>query len=97
MYEDGAGTTLQDVEHVVLGNLGLTFHDNLVTLDRYNLTGILIYEVLIPALQHTGSELTTKYFLQRLLINLYLLGKVEDLQNILIGLETNSTEQSGYR
>ena len=58
MNQNGLGTALQDFEHVLLGNLRLALHDDLVTLDRNNLTGILIYEVLVPALQHTGSQFT---------------------------------------
>ena len=96
MYQDGVGTALQNIHHVILGNLRLTFHDDLITLDRYNLTGILVYEVFVPTLQHTGGQLRTYDILQCLFVDLHLFCKIENLQDVLIGLETDSTQQGGH-
>ena len=92
VYQDRLGTTLQNFEQVVFRNLRTAIHDNLVTLDGNHLTRILIYEVLVPALQQTGCELRTDDGLQRFLVDLHLLGKVENLQNILVGFKTDSTK-----
>ena len=93
MNENGLSTALEDFIHIVLGNLGLTLQNHLVTLDGNNLTSILIDKVFIPALQHTGCQLGTDNLLQSTLVDFDLLGKIEYLQDVLIGLETDSTQQ----
>ncbi len=93
MYEDCRGVALKDLNHVVLGDLCLTLHDYLITLDRYNLTGILIHEVLIPALKHTGSKALANVLLQVGLVHLHLVCKFENLQDVLVSLETDSTQK----
>ena len=96
MYEDGLCTALKNLHHIFVGDLGLTFHDHLITLNGYNLTGILIDEVLVPALQHAGCQFTANHSFQALLVHLHLLGQVEDLEDILISLKTDGTEQCRY-
>ena len=93
--EHRADTGINDSVVVVLGNLGLALEHNLVTRNADDLTRILIDEVLGPALQHTGSELTTHQALAVLLIDLHLLSEVEDLKNILIALEADGAKQRG--
>ena len=97
MNENRLCTTLKDLHHIGLSNLRLTFQDNLITLDRNNLTGILINEVLVPALQYTGSQLRADNLLQSLLVNLHFLSKIKNLQDVLICLKADSSQQSGYR
>ena len=96
MKKNCRSTTIENLSDVIFCEFCLTIHDNLITLDRYNLTSILIYEVLIPALQYTSSKLATYGSLHVLLVNLYFLSKVENLQNILILLIAHSTEKSCY-
>ena len=96
MNEDCLGTALQNLHHIILSNLRLALHDYLITLDGYHLTSILIYEVLVPALQYAGSQLTAYDGLQRLLVHLHLLGEVENLQDVLISLEADGTQQGCY-
>ena len=95
VYEDVLRTTLKDVEHILLGDDGFALHDDLVTLDGDHLAGVLIYEVLVPALQHTGGELRTYDLLQGLLVDLHLLGEVEYLENVFIVLETDGSQKCG--
>ena len=97
MDEDRLGTALQDFHHIIIGDLRLAFHDHLITLDRDNLTGILIYEVLVPALQHTGSKFATHVLLEVGLVDLHLLSQIKDLQDLLIRLEADGTEQGCNR
>ena len=96
MHKNRLSSTLHDIHDVVLSNLGLTVHDHLITLDRNNLTGILIHEIFVPALQHTCSQLTSNHLLEVGLVNLHLLSEVEYLQDVLIGLKTNGTQQRCY-
>ena len=96
MNKDSLSTTLKDLHHIFLGNLCLALHDNLITLDRNHLTRILIHEVFVPALQHTGCQLRTNNLLQGFLVNLNLFGKIENLQDIFISLETDGSQQGGY-
>ena len=97
MQKHRSSTTLYNLLNVVGSKLSLTFHDHLVTLDRYNFTCILIYEVLIPALQDTSSQLATDSSLHILLVHLHLFSEIEDLENILILLITDGTEQGSNR
>ena len=97
MHKNSLGTAFKNIIHIIFCNLCLTFHDDLITLDRNNLTGILIYEVLVPALQDTGCKFTTQRFLESGLVNLYFLCQFENLKDILIILVSDSTKQSGNR
>ena len=96
MKKNGRSATVEDILHIIGCNLGLTVHDDLVTLDGNHLTGVLINEVLIPALQHTGCQTLADSLLHVLLVHLHFLAKVEDLKNLLIALETDGAQQSGH-
>ena len=97
MNKDSASATLQNLKHIIVGNLSFTLHDNLVTFDRYHFTGILIDKVLVPTLQHTSGKLTAHNGFQGFLVDLYLLSEVENTENILISFKTNSAQQCRYR
>ena len=85
---------LEDFIYVVLGKLCLTLHDNLVALDRNNLAGVLVNEVLVPRLQYTCSELAANGSLHILLVDLHFLGKVEYLKDVLVLLVAHGTQKS---
>ena len=97
MNEDGLCAALKNLHHIIISNLRLTLEDHLVTLNRNYLTSILINEILVPALKHTGCQLGTNILLQGSLIDLHLLSKVEDLEDLLIRLESDGTKQCRYR
>ena len=97
MNEDGRSTAVEDILSVLLGNLRLAFHDHLITLNGSHLTRVLIHEVFRPALQHTGGEMLADDLLHILLCHLHLLSEVEDLEDVLISLETDGTEKRCYR
>ena len=94
MNQNSRNVAIQDNLDSIVSQFTFTIQNHLVTLDGYHFTGILVNEVFRPALQHTGCQLATKNFLQRLLINLNLLGEVEDFQDILIVLKADSSQQS---
>ena len=96
MHKDGRSTTLKNLINILLGNFRLALHDDLVTLNGNHLTGILIDEVLIPALQYTGCQVAANHLLHILLINLHFLSKVKDLKDVLISLKADSTQQCGH-
>ena len=97
MNKNGLCTALENIQQVLVGNLCLTLHDDLITLNGYNFAGILINEVLVPALQHTCCQLLAYHLLQGCLVNLHLLSEVEDLQDVLIGFEADGTKKSSNR
>jgi hypothetical protein len=76
---------------------GFAVDEHLVTLDAHHLTGVLVHEVLHPALQHAGGELAAHGLLQVGLGHLDLVGQAEDLQDLLVALETDGTQQRGHR
>ena len=96
VQENGLGTAFENIFDVLLGEHGLTIDDNLITLDRNYLTGIFVNEVLDPRAQNTCSQLAADSLLQVGLCYLHLVGQIEDFENLLIGLEADSTEQGGY-
>ena len=96
MHEDSLCTTFEDVKHVLFGDDSLALHDDLVTLDRDDLAGILIDKVLIPALQHTGCELRADDILKGFLVDLHLFGEVEYLENVLVVFKTDGSQKGGY-
>ena len=97
MNKDCSLLRIKDLVDVVLCDLSLALKDYLVTLDRYNFTCILIYEVLIPRLQYTSCKCATKTSLKVLLVYLDLLCEVKELKNLLITLIADSTEKCCYR
>ena len=97
MYKDCGCIALKNIYHIVFRNLGLTLHDNLVTLYGNNFACILVNEVLVPALKHTRCESLAENLFEVTLIDLHLLGKVENLEDILICLESDGTEEGCNR
>ena len=93
MQQHRLGTAVKNLRDVLCRELRLTLHDDIVTLDGNYLTRILVDEVFIPTLQHTGSKLAADGFLHVLLVHLHLFGQVEDLQDVLILLEADGTQQ----
>ena len=96
MEQDGAVAAVKDVVDVVLGDLGFALKHNLMALQRHHLTRILISEILIPALQHTGSERSANALLQVLLVHLHFLCEVENLQDVLVALEAYGAEHGRH-
>ena len=97
MKQDCWSTTFENLVDIIFCQLGFALHDDFVTLNRYNFTRILIYEVLIPALQHARCQLTTDSSLHVLLVDLQLFSKVKNLQDIFILLIAHCTKKGCYR
>ena len=75
---------------------GIPFHDGERTLDGDDFAGIFILEVLCPGLEHLGSELAAFVGLQSLLVYRNFVGKVEDIDDIFVGVESDGPEQGCY-
>jgi hypothetical protein len=74
----------------------LAVDQHLVALDGDHFAGILVHEILHPALQHAGGELAAHGLLQGGLGHLHLIGQAEDLQDVLVALKTDGTQQGGH-
>ena len=97
MNKDILDTRLQNQINVFRFDNRFTVDNDFITLNRYNFTSVFVYEVFRPRLQDTGCQLTPDDFLQIGLVYLYIFSQIEDFKNILIILETNRTQQRGYR
>ncbi len=95
--QNGLGARLQDTLNSLGRQFLLALQDDLVTLDGNYLTGVLIYEVLRPCFQYVTGQTATYILLQFSLGTAYLFGQVEAVQDILIRLKTDSTQQGGHR
>ena len=94
--EDGFRTGLHDDVDDLRSDLRLTLHDDLVTLDRRYLTGILIDEILDGGLHDVSREFAADASLEGLPVDLHLLGEVETVEDVLVGLEADSTQQGRH-
>ena len=94
MQQDGLGAALYDGVDVILRELDLTIDDDIVSLDGHNLARILVDEVLDPARQHTRRQLAAYGLLQVALGDLDLVGQIEYLEDLLVGLEAYGTQKS---
>ena len=97
MKQHRRGAALYYVDDVILCEFSLTLHDDFVTLDGNNLTGILVYEILIPAFQNTCGKLTSDGCLHVFLVDLDFFCKIKNLKDILVLLISNGTKKSRYR
>ena len=95
--KDGLNTRIDNLIDILCLDFGLAVENNLVTLDRNHLTGILIDKVFNPCFEHTGSEFTSNDFFEFSFSYLDFFSKIEDFHNVLVGLVTDSTQQSGNR
>ena len=97
MYKNSRDATVYDRIEIIFCDLSLTLKHHLVALSGNDLTGILIYEVLCPCSQYTGSKLTSDQHRLVFRRNLHLLSKVEDLKNVFIAFVTNGTQEGCNR
>ena len=75
----------------------LTADDLFVTLDGYHLTGILVYEVFGPCLEHVSGQNAPHALGEGGLGHFDFFGQVEAVEDVLVGLEADGTKQGGYR
>ena len=83
--------------HIVFVKNAVAVQYDLVTLNGYYFTGVLINEVFRPATQYTGCKTAANMSSQGLLVYLHFISHAEKLQYVLICFITNCTEQCGYR
>ena len=76
---------------------GLTFDDDFLTFNVYYLTGLLVNEILVPALHHATSQFLADELLEVRLCGFHLLRDVENVKNILIRLIADSAQQRSHR
>ena len=88
-FEDG-------LDGVVVEDLA-TVDDDLDTLNGGHLAGVLVDEVLELGLQHVVGELATLGRLEIRGVDLDLVGQVEDVDDVLVGVVTDGPEEGGHR
>ena len=96
MKKDGAYARVENLLDVFLFENGLAVDHNLVAVDGDNLAGILVDEILHPCAEHACGELAAESLLEVGLVDLHLLGEVEDLDNVLIAFEADGAQKSGH-
>ena len=94
--KDCLDAALEDSRNIFFGDDGLTVDDNVVALDRHNLAGVFVGEVLDPRFQHTGGKLAPHCFLEVGGGHLDVFGQTEDLDDVLVALESDSAQKSGH-
>ena len=77
-------TRLKDGIDVILSDFVATIHNKCVTLDRDNLTGVLIHEILLIRIHHTACKLAADGILEIGFGNFYFVSKVKNLNDILV-------------
>ena len=66
-----------------------TIDNDFVTLDGNNFTGIFVYKILYP--------LTSHHLLEIRLVYLHVFRQIKDLENVLVILKTDGSQQSSNR
>ena len=76
---------------------GFTVNNNLISLYVNNLSCVFIHKVLVPSLENSCGKGASYALLQVGLVNLNLICKAKDVQNIFVAIESYSPKQCGYR
>ena len=97
MQQQGLLPRLQDLVDMLLAQNRLAVDDNLVPLDGNHLAGILVHKVLGPRLQNPRRQFPPHGLLQIGLVDLDLIGQVENLQDLPIALEADRPQQRSHR
>ena len=93
MQEDRLGAAFEDLLHVLLLEDSLAVYDHVVTLDGNHLARILIHEVLDPGRKDACGEFAADGLLEIGLRDLHFVCQVENLEDLLVGLITDGTQQ----
>ena len=95
VYQDRLYPTLYNFINMLGLQNRLAVQNHLVTLDGNDFARIFVDEVLYPAFQDTGSQLPAQHLLQVGLVDLHLFRQIENLEDVLVRLETYGAEQGG--
>ena len=96
MKQDGAYAGIKDFLYVIFFKHGFTVDYHLVAVNRHNLAGILVDEILHPRAQHTGGKFTSKSLFEVGFGNPEFLCKVENLNDVFIAFKPDRTEKRSY-
>ncbi len=91
--ENRLGAALDDFVDMFFRQHRLAIYDDVVALDRHHLARVLVHEVLDPGRKHACRQLAAYSLLEVGLGDLHLVGQIENLENLLVGLETDGTQQ----
>src|SRR5690606_20308682 len=97
MNQDGINTRFEYDIKMELFEDCLAVKCYFVSFYIYNFSGIFVYEIFVPGLQNSCSQLATNAFLEIGLVDLYFVSQTEYIKYILVSFVTDSPEQGGYR
>ena len=95
--EDRLIARLEDQVDVVFSDLCLTLYEDGDTLHGDDFTRILIAEVIDISLGDAASKAATDVLLKVSARDLHLFGEIEEIEDLLIRLKANSTQQGRHR
>ena len=96
VQQDCCHARLQNLGDILFLQFSVTVDDHIVTLDAYYLAGILVDKVLTPGTQHAGSQLAADSLLEVSLVDLDLLGQPKDLDDIVVRLKPDGSQQGRH-
>ncbi|CAI8266327.1 MAG: Uncharacterised protein [Flavobacteriia bacterium] len=97
VQQNGRYIRIQDFLYVVLLEHCIPIQDHLISLNGYNLSGILIHKILQPALQDTSCQFPAHHLFESGLGNFDLLGQIEYLKDVLVPFVSDGAQQGGQR
>ena len=96
LEQDALDVGVKDGCHGLLVENRIPLHDRKGPFDRDDLARILVLKVFGPGLQHFGREFASLICLQALLVHGNFVGKVEDIDDVLVGVEADGAQKRGY-
>ena len=95
LEKDGLDVGVEDGCYCVVIQDLAAVEEGLGTLDGDDLAGILVLEVLHPGLENLGCKLAALVLREHLLLDLDLVGKVEDVDDVLVPVEADGAQEGG--
>ena len=96
MKQDALHARFEDPLDILVVESLLTVYDHFVALHGHHLASVRIGEVLYPRAEHAGGQPTAFGGLQSALADLDLLGQTENVDDVLVALQTDCAQKSSH-
>ena len=93
MQQNRLGTALDNLVDMLFLEHRFSVNDHVVTFDRNHLARILVHEILDPGRKNPGGQLAPDGLLQSGFGHFHFVREIENLEDLLIGFETDGTQQ----
>lgn len=93
MQQNRLGTALDNLVDMLFLEHRFSVNDHVVTFDRNHLARILVHEILDPGRKNPGGQLAADGLLQSGFGHFHFVREIENLEDLLIGFETDGTQQ----